>query len=68
MARYQICGAGWPVGSWLIPTGTVIDDVSGTDTWSVIIRERGLLPPPNASALDQETRNQMAQLYGALGR
>ncbi|MFZ2079911.1 MAG: hypothetical protein WAV38_25345 [Xanthobacteraceae bacterium] len=62
--RYMICGMGWPVGSWLIPTGSVIDDVSGTDTWSTVVRERGLIPPPNSTALDEETRSQMAQLYG----
>jgi hypothetical protein len=55
--RYQICGAGWPVGPWLIPTGTVIDDVSGTDTWSTLIRERGLPPPPNASMLDTQSNS-----------
>jgi hypothetical protein len=68
MARYQITGAGWPVGQWLIPTGTVIDDVSGTDTWSVIVRERGLPPPVNASLLDQstyDTYDQMVQSYSA---
>lgn len=61
---YQITGSGWPVGSWLIPNGSVIDDVNGADTWSTVVRERGLIPPPNSTALDEETRNQMAQVYG----
>ena len=64
MARYQITHSGWPVDQWLIPNGTVIDDVSG-DGWSVLIRERGLPPPVNASPLDTATYNQMVQLYGA---
>jgi hypothetical protein len=31
MARYQITHSGFPVDQWLIPNGTVIDDVSGVD-------------------------------------
>jgi hypothetical protein len=65
MARYQITHSGWPVDQWLIPTGALIDDVSGTDQWSTLIRERGLPPPVNASPLDQATYNQMVALYGA---
>jgi hypothetical protein len=63
--KYQICGAGWPVDQWLIPTGTLIDDVSGTDQWSTLIRERELKPPVNASPLDQSTHALMVKLYGA---
>jgi hypothetical protein len=64
MARYQL-GGGWPVDQWLIPSGTLIDDVSGTDMWSMLIRERALPPPVNASPLTQETYDQMVKLYGA---
>jgi hypothetical protein len=65
MARYQITHSGWPVDQWLIPTGALIDDATGTDQWSVLIRERALPPPVNASPLDQATYNQMVALYGA---
>jgi hypothetical protein len=65
MARYRITHSGFPVGQFLIPTGTQIDDVSGTDQWSNLIRERGLPPPVNASPLTQETYDQMVRLYGA---
>jgi hypothetical protein len=64
MARYQITGAGFPVGQWLIPTGTLIDDVSGVDQWSTLVRERGLVPPVNASPLDQNTHAQMVVVGG----
>ncbi len=62
--RYQLCGP-WPFGQWLIPSGTLIDDVSGTDQFSTLIRARALPPPVNASPLTQETYNRMVQLYGA---
>jgi hypothetical protein len=51
--KYQIGGQGWPVDQWLIPTGTVIDDAS-EDQWSTLVRQRGLKPPINATALDTE--------------
>jgi hypothetical protein len=65
MAYYRITHEGFPVGQWLIPNGVEIDDVAGTDQWSVLARERGLVPPVTASPLDTATYNQMVQLYGS---
>ena len=63
--RYQICGPGWPLDQWLIPSGVVIDTVDGSDQWSVLVKQRGLPPPVNASPLDQDTCSRMVALYGA---
>jgi hypothetical protein len=49
--RYQITGAGWPIGQWLVPTGSTID-ASATDHWSSTAR--GLTIPVNATCLDDE--------------
>jgi hypothetical protein len=49
--RYRICGAGWPVGQYLIPTGTVLD-FSKPDMWTKIAE--GLAIPINATPLDEE--------------
>ena len=52
--RYQISGGGWPIGSWLIPAGTIIDLPEGKaehelTEWERIAR--GRLPPRDAVAL-----------------
>jgi hypothetical protein len=49
--RFQITGAGWPVGQYLIPSGSVIDSTSD-DHWSLFAR--GLTLPINATCLDDE--------------
>jgi hypothetical protein len=61
--RYQIT-ADWSVGEWLIPSGTVIDDILGTDPWSTLIQVLALAPPVDASPLNQETYNRMIDIYG----
>jgi hypothetical protein len=63
MSKYQLFQHGWPIGQWFVPEGAIIDDVAGTDPWSVLVRARGLSPPPNAQPLTQETYDRMAQLY-----
>jgi len=52
--RYQISGGGWPIGSWLIPAGTIIDLPEG---------KRGRLPPRDAVALDEQTYQAMVKQY-----
>jgi hypothetical protein len=52
-----------------VPCGSVIDDVNGTDDWSVLVKSKGLPPPLNAMPLDQSTYNTMRTLYqGPLDR
>jgi hypothetical protein len=60
--RFQINGQGWPLngGAALAPAGTVIDSASN-DHWSLFAR--GLIPPPNATALDDEAWELMQRSY-----
>lgn len=60
--RYQINGQGFPLdgGAWLAPAGTIIDSTSN-DHWS--LRARGLIPPWNATALDNEAWELMQRSY-----
>jgi hypothetical protein len=53
--RFQITGQGWPLqgGAALAPNGTIIDSTSN-DFFSVWAR--GLTPPINCIALDDEAR------------
>jgi hypothetical protein len=50
--RYRLSQA-WSLfdGTWIVPTGTVIDSASD-DQWSV--RAKGLTPPLNAVPMDAE--------------
>jgi hypothetical protein len=64
--RYQISGGGWPIGSWLIPAGTIIDLPEGKaehelTEWERIAR--GRLPPRDAIALMEETYQAMRAAY-----
>jgi hypothetical protein len=63
--RYQICGQGWPLqgGAALAPAGTIIDSAS-SDHFSLFAR--GLIPPPNATALDAEAWELMQRSYPEL--
>jgi hypothetical protein len=58
--RFQIAEAGWPVGQFLIPAGTVID-TEADDDWSRLVRERGL--PLNARPMDNEAYEFMVRAY-----
>jgi hypothetical protein len=49
--KYQIQSTGFPIGQYLIPVRAVIDDVAGTDDWSMLVRKQGAPPPPNARML-----------------
>lgn len=51
--KFQITGQGWPLqgGAALAPPGTIIDSASN-DHFSLYAR--GLTPPINATALDNE--------------
>jgi hypothetical protein len=60
--RYQITGAGWRVGQYLIPSGTVIN-TRATDRWSLFAR--GRTPPINSTPLDQEAWEAQLAAYGA---
>jgi hypothetical protein len=62
--RYQIGAGGFPVAGYLIPCGTVIDDVQLTDGWSKLLNARGIMPPVNCQALDQQTYDWMVKQYG----
>jgi len=61
--RFQILGGGWPVGQFLIPSGTIID-TNVEDQWSTLVK--GLRPPLNAMPLDRLTWNWMQGLYPGL--
>jgi hypothetical protein len=49
--KYQITGQGWPIGQFLVPTGSIID-ASADDHWSLCAR--GLTIPITATCLDAE--------------
>jgi hypothetical protein len=53
----------WPVGSVVIPGGTVVDDdeLSG---WSSVVH--GAVPPPDVTPLDQKTRDWLVAVYSAM--
>lgn len=64
--RYQISGGGWPIGSWLIPAGTIIDLPEGKAEHELTEWERtarGRLPPRDAVALDEQTYQAMVKQY-----
>jgi hypothetical protein len=49
--RFQITGQGWPVGQFLIPSGSIID--ASADHWPALFA-RGLKIPITATPLDTE--------------
>ena len=62
--RFRVNGAGWPVGSYLLPAGTVIDTVNGVDQWSVFVAGSGIsAPPADATPLDHATFLAMNAAY-----
>jgi hypothetical protein len=62
MPRYRLSHA-WPVGSVVIPAGSLIDD-DAESGWSTVAQ--GLVPPPDAIPLDQETRLWLISVYQRL--
>jgi hypothetical protein len=63
--RFQISGQGWPVGPWLIPAGTVIDNSQPTG-WAAVVAGRAI--PLNATALDGEAVAALAAEIARTGR
>jgi hypothetical protein len=63
MAKYQLALHGFPVGQHLIPVGAIIDDISGTDDWSRLVRAYRAPIPPNAVPLNGPTHEAMCKLY-----
>jgi hypothetical protein len=63
MSIYQLHTHGWPVGQWLIPVGTIIDDVNAKGPWSQLIKSLRLSPPLNAMPLDLASWQEMKALY-----
>ncbi len=64
--KYQISGGGWPIGSWLIPAGTIIDNPDTKAEHELTRWERlarGRIPPRDAIALDDETYELMRKQY-----
>jgi hypothetical protein len=61
--RYRLNGAGWPVGPWLIPSGTTIDYALRADTWSKECWNRQLIPPLGSTPLDALTHDYMLNAY-----
>jgi hypothetical protein len=59
--RYLITGTLWPIGQFTIPCGAVIDDVAGTDPYSMLVRASGASPPSNALLLDNVTYDVLYQ-------
>jgi hypothetical protein len=57
--KYQIAGAGWPVGARLIEAGTIID--TSTVEWASLV---WVPPPMDAIALDQVTYDYMTSRLG----
>jgi hypothetical protein len=61
--RFQITN-GWPIGSWFIPPGTIIDtskpdhELTREERWA-----QGRLPPRDAVALDETTYQAMRAAY-----
>jgi hypothetical protein len=62
LMKFQITGQGWPVGQYLIPTGSIID-ASADDHWSLFAR--GLTIPINATPLDDEAWQSQLRAYPA---
>jgi hypothetical protein len=62
--KFQINGAGWPVGSFLIPSGTVVD--TSQDGWAAVVAGRAI--PLNATALDAEATAALAAELARTGR
>jgi hypothetical protein len=60
--KFQITGQDWIIlsGAWRVPMGTIINSASG-DVWSV--RAKGLTPPINSKALDQEAWEAQLKAY-----
>jgi hypothetical protein len=59
--KFQVNGAGWAIGQWLVPAGSVLDTREGTDHWSNIAR--GKIPPLASSPLDDEAHAAMVANY-----
>jgi hypothetical protein len=57
--KYQITGAGWPIGARLIEAGTIID--TSRIEWANL---RWVPPPVDAIALDQATYDYMTGRLG----
>ena len=60
--KYLLYGHGWPIGSALIPLGTIIS-MPPNDDWSRLAA--GRTPPINAQALDQEAWDALVAAYDA---
>jgi hypothetical protein len=62
---YQLIGTAWPLGQFQVPVTTIINDVSGGDSWSLYVRGMGSPMPPifGAQPLDQSTFNAMKAAY-----
>lgn len=61
--KYQLTG-GWPLGQWFIPPGTIVDFTAPSTQWgNAEMWTQGLVPPPNALALDQDCSDQMKLAY-----
>jgi hypothetical protein len=61
--KFQITGAGWPVGQYLIPASTIIDS-NADDDWSRHARDQKV-PPINSTPLDLEAYDAMVKHYPA---
>lgn len=54
--KYRLCGP-WPVGPWLIPSGTMVDDSLPTG-WAAVVAGRSV--PLNITPLDAEATAALA--------
>ena len=61
--RYRV-NQQWPAngGSVVIPGGTIIDDWQDGQ-YSSLLRGRGVIPPPDVTPLNQETRDWLVKAY-----
>jgi hypothetical protein len=63
--RYQIHTHGFPIRDRLLEVGTVIDDISGTNDASLLVRAQRAVAPPNATPLNGPTEDALKKMYGA---
>jgi hypothetical protein len=64
MSIYQVTQYDWPCGNFVVPVGSVIDDVSGQDPMSQFVIANKFPPPPNAMFLMRSTYDALVAAQG----
>jgi hypothetical protein len=63
--KYQIHTHGFPVRDRLIEVGAIVDDISGVDDNSKLVKAQRAVAPPNATPLNGPTYDALKKMYGA---